>query len=113
MDKLAQYKSLIKSFMTEYAHLTSQFPKIGLESVCLFDDERGEYMLLETGWQNKRHIQRIRLYVRLRNQKIWIEEDRTEDGIAAYFLEQGVPHEDIVLGFQPPEMRPYTEFAVA
>jgi len=45
--------------------------------------------------------------------KIWIEEDMTEDGIATYFLEQGVPREDIVLAFHPPFMRPLTEFAVA
>jgi hypothetical protein len=45
--------------------------------------------------------------------KIWIEEDMTEDGIATYFLEQGVPREDIVLAFHPPFIRPLTEFAVA
>jgi hypothetical protein len=37
----------------------------------------------------------------------------TEDGIATDLLEAGVPKEDIVLAFHAPEMRPYTEFAVA
>jgi len=45
--------------------------------------------------------------------KIWIEEYMTEEGIATYFLEQGVPRENIVLAFHPPFMRPLTEFAVA
>ena len=45
--------------------------------------------------------------------KIWIEEDWTEEGVATYFLEHGVPNQDIVLGFQPPQMREYTEFAAA
>ncbi len=113
MDKLERYQTLIKQFMSDYANLINSFPKIGLETLLIFDDERAEYLLIETGWQNKRHIRYIRLHVRLSNHKIWIEEDMTEEGIATYFLEQGVPREDIVLGFQPPEMRQYTEFGVA
>ena len=42
-----------------------------------------------------------------------IEEDWTEEGIATDLLEAGVPHEDIVLAFHPPEKRPLTDFAVA
>ncbi len=38
---------------------------------------------------------------------------RLEEGIATWFLEQDVPQSKIVLGFQPPTLRPYTEFAVA
>jgi hypothetical protein len=37
----------------------------------------------------------------------------TEDGIANRLLEAGVPKEDIVLAFQPPEFRRHSEFAVA
>ena len=33
--------------------------------------------------------------------------------LIAQFLEHGVPNRAIVLGFQPPQNRPYTEFAVA
>ena len=53
------------------------------------------------------------MYVRLKKGKFWIEDDWTEDGIVAYLKEAGVPNEDIVLAFNPPDMRQYTEFAVA
>ena len=53
------------------------------------------------------------LYIALKDDKIWIEEDLTEDGIATYFIEHGIPKKDIVLAFHPPEMRQHTEFAVA
>ncbi len=113
MDKLTRYKMLIKQYMSDYAELLKSPTPSGLEVALIFDDERGEYVLFETGWKDKRHIRHIPLYVRLYNGKIWIEEDMTEEGIATYFLEQGIPNQDIVLGFQPPQMRPYTEFAVA
>ena len=49
--------------------------------------------------------------VQLHDGKIWIEKDTTEDGIATDLMREGVPREDIVLAFHPPEMRQYTDFA--
>lgn len=48
----------------------------------------------------------------IKNGKIWIQYDGTEDGIAYELLKLGVPHQDIVLGFQPARVRSDTEFAV-
>ena len=52
------------------------------------------------------------IHVELIKDKIWIQYDGTEEGIATDLLEAGVPKEHIVLGFRPPEIRPYTGFAV-
>lgn len=112
MDKLTRYKQLIKQAITRYAELLKSPPPSELEVVIIFDDERGQYLLFEIGWKDDRHVRYMPLYICLRNDKIWIEEDLTEEGIATYFLEHGVPKQDIVLGFQPPQIRPYTEFAV-
>jgi hypothetical protein len=53
------------------------------------------------------------VYVRIRDHKFWIEEDRTEDDIANDLVQAGVPHEDIVLAFHKPKMRQHTGFAPA
>ncbi len=37
--------------------------------------------------------------------------DGTEHGLANELVEAGVPRDRIVLGFKPPEVRPYTGFA--
>ncbi|MEW5988547.1 MAG: XisI protein [Chloroflexota bacterium] len=114
MDKLTTYQQLIKRLLGEIADLVNRQAKSSDEEmVCVFDDERGHYMLITAGWTKKERLRYTTLYVRLRNGKIWIEEDWTEEGIATDLVRAGVPKEDIVLGFQPPEMRPYTEFAVA
>lgn len=113
MDRLTEYKTIIKEALTEYAHLLTAPPKPDYEVVLSFDDDHGQYILRRVGWSNAKRIHYTDLHLALRNGKIWIEEDMTEEGIATYLLEQGVPRTDIVLGFQPPEMRPHTEFAVA
>ncbi len=51
--------------------------------------------------------------MRIIDDKIWVEEDRTMYGFVDELLAAGVPRADIVLAFQPPKMRQYTEFAVA
>ena len=70
-------------------------------------------MIFRTGWRGNQRIHSAIIYARLENDKIWIEEDKTEDGIAPELLAGGVTHQDIVLAFRHPEVRPYTEFAVA
>jgi len=55
----------------------------------------------------------LTVYVRIRDRKFWIEEDWTEDGIAADLVRAAVPKEDIVLGVYEPGMRHYTDFAAA
>jgi hypothetical protein len=79
---------------------------------CVFDDQRGHYLLVRIGWAGPRRVRAVTLHLRLRNDKIWIEEDMTEEGIATALMAQGVPKDDIVLGFHSPETRKHTEFAV-
>lgn len=113
MDKLSRYQNLIKGILSQYIEWDSRQPIPGIESLLIADDERGHYILMELGWSQERRILRIRVYARIRDDKIWIEEDWTEEGIANELVRAGVPKEDIVLAFHEPEMRHYTEFAVA
>lgn len=113
MDKLTFYRQLITQLLTDHANLINRLSNSGLETHTIFDETRDRYMLFRTGWSGKEHGHTAVVYIRLHGGKIWIEEDGTEDGVATSLLQAGVPREDIVLGFRPPEMRPYTEFAVA
>ncbi|MHC5597432.1 MAG: element excision factor XisI family protein [Nostoc sp.] len=53
------------------------------------------------------------LHLDIIDEKIWIQQDGTEVEIANELVESGVPREDIVLGFQLPSLRKYTDFAVS
>jgi hypothetical protein len=77
------------------------------------DEERGHYQLLKIGWHQGKRVEWMMIYARIKDGKIWIEKDLTEDGIATELLEAGVPKQHIVLAFHEPELRRYTEFAAA
>lgn len=113
MDKLTQYRRLIQCAIREsrYCIHGSSYPDV--DTVCLFDEATDNYLLADVGWTDKSRVFRPILYLRIKNEKIWIEEDWTEEGITDELLRAGVPKEDIVLAFHHPSLRPLTDFAVA
>jgi hypothetical protein len=113
MDKLNEYPKLIKKILNEYVELCQRHPQKDMETFLIIDEEKGHYIWMNLGWQNGERITGMTVYVRLKDDKFWIEEDWTENGIATDLVEAGVPKADIVLAFHEPKIRQYTDFSVA
>lgn len=113
MDKLEQYRDLIKQQIRRYVDSFSDETNSDVQEIAVFDDENGNYQWVSLGWENNKRAFYTHLFVRLHNGKIWIEKDTTEDGIAIELVREGVPPEDIVLAFHSPKIRQYTDFAAA
>lgn len=111
MDSLVnKYRQIIKKIFLDYAEfLEDDEVKVEL----IFDTENNRYLLVETGWQNDYRIYGTLLHLDLIDNKVWIQHDGTEDGIAEELVKEGIPKEHIILAFKPPEIRPYTGFAVS
>lgn len=112
MDKLAKYRRNIKKVLTEYHNWVSGSANLDRESCLIFDETHDHYFWLFLGWEGKQKIRNIQTHVRIKNNKIYIEEDWTEEGIANELLKEGVSKEDIVLAFHDLETRKHTDFAV-
>jgi hypothetical protein len=63
------------------------------------------------GREGVRRVHGCLVHIDIIGNKIWIQRDGTEDGIASELLKAGVPKDHIVLGFRSPEMRKHTDFA--
>ncbi|MBW4602619.1 MAG: XisI protein [Calothrix sp. FI2-JRJ7] len=112
MDRLKHHRKIVKEVLTEYHELNEKSGST-TESALAFDEVHDQYLLLLMGWQKDERIKSVMIHIRLKNNKIWIEEDRTEDGVATDLLQKEIAREEIVLAFHPPHVRQYTEFAVA
>jgi hypothetical protein len=113
MEKLESYKQIIKKVLNYYIELDRKTPEPNMEYILVADDANGHYLWKTIGWEGSKHIDLTTVYVRLKDNKIYIEEDFSEEGIAGDLLREGIPASDIVLAFHEPSMRQYTEFAVA
>jgi hypothetical protein len=113
MDKIIQYRELIQKILSEYDRVVNQSPDHHSETCLVFDENHDHYLWLTVDWHEDRRIKSTHVHIRIKNNKIYIEEDWTEEGIATELLREGVPKEDIVLAFYDPESRKFTDFAVA
>lgn len=110
MATIARYRECIQNLLTERAQRGGDDR---VEAQTIFDTERDHYQLMYIGWHGKRRVFGPVLHIDIKDGKIWIQWNGTEDDIAAELVAQGVPKHDIVLGFHTPVMRQFTEYAVS
>ncbi len=113
MDKIIFHREAVKKVLSRYKEVVSRAAKTEIENLFVFDDSSDNYTWLRFGWTNNGRLESITTFIRLLNDKIYIEEDLTENGIANELIDLGVSQKDIVLAFQQPEMRQLTEFALS
>lgn len=113
MDKLVNYREIIKKILVDYDNFANRSSKKKYETCLIFDENHDHYLWMSVDWVNQKRINNTHVHIRIKNDKFYIEEDWTEEGIATELMRSGVPASDIVLAFQPPDVRQYTEFATA
>ena len=110
MDTLIQYRQYIQTILQEYASYKPSYGDVEMELIT--DTVHDHYQLLSVGWNKLERIHSTLIHIDIRDGKIWIQQDGTEEGIANRLVELGVSKEEIVLAFHPPYKRPYTDFAI-
>ena len=108
MEKL-NYTEAIEKILNNFSDMVV---REGTEVKIIRDRESGHYLVILAGWNDQLRVYGVSVHIELKDDKIWIQQDGTEVGIANELVELGVPKEDIVLGFDAPMMRKFSEFAI-
>jgi len=111
MGTLDTYRQIVKQVLTEYTRIPYAYGD--MQSKTVFDCESDSYMLVTLGWNGVKRIHGCLVHIEIINGKVWIQRDDTDYGIAYELEKAGVPKDHIVLGFQTPDVRKYTQYAVA
>jgi hypothetical protein len=110
MDKLERYREILGRVTKEYA---SYKPSNGqIEAEAIVDPEHDHFEVMHVGWDRHHRVHGSVIHLDIIDGKVWIQYDGTNWPVADELLKAGIPHEDIVLGFHPQEMRHHTEFGV-
>jgi hypothetical protein len=110
MDHLNRYREIVRRLVEEYAGYTPAYGQIRTEVVM--DRERDHYEVLQVGWDGGRRVHGSIVHIDIRDGKVWIEHNGTDARLGEELVAAGIPRSDIVLGFQPAELRPMTSFGV-
>ena len=114
MENVTRYREIIHRLLEEYRAFLTELTKTNVDTEILCDDHNGQYMVMRIGWRAETRVHRPLFYLRLKEGKIYVEEDWTKEGIANELMLMGIPASDIVLAFNPPDLRNETPaFAVA
>jgi hypothetical protein len=110
LDKLTQYRNYIRDLLQEYGQYRPSYGQVEMEQII--DPVHDHYQLMSVGWNDYQRIHGCLFHIDIKDGKIWIQHDGTEEGLADRLVERGVPKTDIVLAFHVPFRRQFTEFAV-
>lgn len=111
MDKVVKYRDYVQSLLNRYANY--DIAENDVEVQLIFDTEREHYQWMNVGWQNSNRVYRCVMHFDIKDGKIWLQQNLTDQNPAEELVAMGVPREDIILGLQPPYKRQYTQYGVA
>ena len=111
MVKLEKMRKTVEKVLLKYTE--PPFAEEKLETEIVFDHERDRYLLVEVGWENNARVHYTIAHLDIINGKVWIQLDKTPNGIANDLLENGFSKNEIVLGFRSETLRKLSEFALA
>jgi len=72
-----------------------------IENQLIIDKDENHYLVMSNGWDGKERVYHCLIGIEIKDNKIWIQHDRTPDGIASELITAGIPSNQIVLGFMP------------
>ena len=110
LNKDALKQAIIK-VLQDYLEFLGSDPESTIQLVI--DEKQDHYLLIETGWHLNRRIYGTLIHIDIINQKLWVQQDGTEEGIANELVNQGISPQQIVLAYKTIERRKITDFAVS
>jgi hypothetical protein len=109
---LTHWRQTIKKILTDLVAIP--FPEVvTISAKTVFDETADVYLVVVEGWQGVRRLHGCLVHIEIKGDKIWVQQDGTEEGVVADLLAAGIPKDCIVLGFKSPQSRALTDFAVA
>lgn len=109
MDTIAAYRDIIQTLLNEYAE--TPISNGAIDCYTVFDTQHDHYQVMNVGWDGHRRVYGCVLHLDIKDEKIWVEQNMTEMRVAQELVKRGVKREHIVLGFQAPDVRQYTEYS--
>ncbi len=112
MEKVKKYQKIILQVLEEYANIKSPFmPEV--ENLIIADTKNHHYQLVRMGWYKDRHVHYTVFHFDILDNKVWIQENRTDVKIDEELIEAGIAGKDIYSGMEHPAMRRLVEGARA
>ncbi len=108
-NTIENYREIVRALIQDYAQYHPSHGEIQIE--VIFDESNDHYALVYAGWNPPYRIHGSVIHIDIREGKVIIQHDGTEDAIAERLVDAGIPRDAIVLAYLSPRIRALTDFA--
>lgn len=111
-NQIREYASILTQVLEDYATRMNGNQSTNHEVIA--DDKHGHYSLIYTGWRKDVFDFNVIFHFQIKpTGKVWLLVNNTDILITDELMERGIPKSDLVIGFIPESLRPFSGFAVA
>lgn len=111
-DKLTKYKKILKELFKCQASLHfANEPEV--EQQLIINKEETQFIIMVVGWYEEYYKHFALLHVQLKEGKVWLHQNNTDEDVGSILEEKGIPKSELVLGFFTPFERELSDYAVA
>lgn len=111
MDMIETSIQIVQQLLNNYANIPAS-DTADIHHEVVFDTKHHRYLLLSLGWLKGRRVHHVVMHIDIIDEQVWIQANNTDRLIAEELVEAGIPPQSIILGLQPPEVRPHTAYGV-
>lgn len=112
MDKLKKYKkALTELFIAQSALHFSNASEV--EQQLIINKDESQFLIMAVGWYEETYKHFAVFHAQLKNEKIWIHQNNTDEDIGTILEKKGVPKLEMVIGFLTPFERELSDYAMA
>jgi hypothetical protein len=111
MDTRTADREVIEKVLADYAAVPYAHDDVATETV--FDRESDRYLLMIVGTANGRRVHGCLVHIDRIDDKIWVQADGTERGMAPALVRGGIAPERIILAFFSEGPYPYSDVLAA
>ena len=112
MDKITLYQNAIIDLLKEYVSIKPVNMK-DTEQQLIVDRERNHFAFVRLGWEGDQFIYQCIIHFDIKDGKIWLQQNRTDQKLIDELIAKGINQNDIVIGFIPPYARLANNVAAA
>ena len=111
MTKLKQYKKILTEVFTYQSTLHfSNAPEV--EQQLIINKDETQFLVMVIGWIEEEYKHFTLLHAQLKDDKVWLHQNNTDEDIGAVLEKKGIPKLEIVIGFLTPFERALSDYAV-
>jgi hypothetical protein len=110
--KVKKYEQILLKLLEEYSW-ERKATQTDYRSFVISDKEKHHYQVVQSGWYEGEFDYTVQFHFEIKpDGKVWLYQNNTDIPIAEELAERGVPRSEIILGFQPENLRQGSGFAV-